>query len=87
MYSSSGYGYGFLSVFLISSFSLAGAAVFPLTKKRYYKYFNAFFTALAVGALFANCTFELMPAVCIVYKPMKKHNNYYSIDNHIRHGI
>lgn len=58
-----GYGYGFLAIFVISSFSLAGAVVFPLTKKPFYKYFNAFFTALAVGALFANSTFELLPAV------------------------
>ena len=59
-----GYGYGFLAVFVISSFSLAGAVVFPLTKRPFYKYFNAFFTSLAVGALFSNSTFELLPAVC-----------------------
>jgi hypothetical protein len=54
-----------LSVFVISTFSLAGALVFPFTKKPYYKYINAFFTSLAVGALFANSAFELFPAVCV----------------------
>ncbi|CAF1157901.1 unnamed protein product [Adineta ricciae] len=57
------YGYGFLSVLIISTFSLIGAAIFPLMKKPYYKYINAFFTSVAVGALFANSAFELFPAI------------------------
>ncbi|CAF0758629.1 unnamed protein product [Adineta ricciae] len=57
------YGYGFLSVLVISTFSLIGAAIFPLMKKPYYKYINAFFTSVAVGALFANSAFELFPAI------------------------
>ncbi|CAF0784730.1 unnamed protein product, partial [Adineta steineri] len=57
------YGYGFLSVFIISTFSLGGALIFPLTKKPYYKYLNAFFTALAVGALYADSAFELFPSI------------------------
>lgn len=52
-------------MFIISAFSMAGAVVFPLTKKPAYKYFNAFFTALAVGALFANSMFELVPSVSV----------------------
>jgi hypothetical protein len=59
------YGYGFLSVFIISILSLAGFLAFPLMKKPYYKYLNAFFTALAVGTLFADSAFELFPVVCI----------------------
>jgi hypothetical protein len=35
-------------------------------KKPYYKYLNAFFTALAVGTLFADSAFELFPVVCIL---------------------
>lgn len=61
------YGYGFLSVFIISALSLAGFIAFPLMKKPYYKYLNAFFTALAVGTLFADSAFELFPVVCIYF--------------------
>ncbi|CAF4009015.1 unnamed protein product [Adineta steineri] len=57
------YGYGFLAVFIISILSLAGFLAFPLMKKPYYKYLNAFFTALAVGTLFADTTFELLPVI------------------------
>jgi hypothetical protein len=60
------YGYGFLAVFIISVLSLAGFVAFPLMKKPYYKYLNAFFTALAVGTLFADTAFELFPVVCIL---------------------
>jgi hypothetical protein len=38
---------------------------FPLMKKPYYKYINAFFTSLAVGTLFSDIVFELLPVVCI----------------------
>ncbi|CAF3983564.1 unnamed protein product [Rotaria sp. Silwood2] len=57
------YGYGFLAVFIISALSLAGFIAFPLMKKPYYKYLNAFFTALAVGTLFADSAFELFPVI------------------------
>ncbi|CAF4470644.1 unnamed protein product, partial [Rotaria socialis] len=57
------YGYGFLSIFIISALSLAGFIAFPLMKKPYYKYLNAFFTALAVGTLFADSAFELFPVI------------------------
>jgi len=60
------YGFGFLSVFIISILSLAGFVAFPLMKKPYYKYLNAFFTSLAVGTLFADSAFELFPVVCIL---------------------
>ena len=61
------YGCGFLAVFIISALSLAGFVVFPLMKKPYYKYLNAFFIALAVGTLFADSAFELFPVVCTLY--------------------
>ncbi|CAF1369847.1 unnamed protein product [Rotaria magnacalcarata] len=57
------YGYGVLSIFIISALSLAGFVAFPLMKKPYYKYLNAFFTALAVGTLFADTAFELFPVI------------------------
>ncbi|UJR27380.1 hypothetical protein I4U23_008670 [Adineta vaga] len=57
------YGYGFLAVLIISLLSLAGFVAFPLMKKPYYKYLNAFFTALAVGTLFADSAFELFPVI------------------------
>ena len=57
------YGYGFLCVLFISTFSLLGALIFPLTRKPYYKYIHATLTSVAVGALLANSIFELIPAV------------------------
>lgn len=36
-------------------------------KKPYYKYLNAFFTALAVGTLFADSVYELLPVVSIYF--------------------
>ena len=57
------YGYGFLAVFIISVLSLAGFVAFPLMRKPYYKYINAFFIALAVGTLYADLAFELFPVV------------------------
>ena len=59
------YGYGFLAVFIISALSLGGFVAFPLMKKPYYKYVNAFFVALAVGTLYADTAFELFPVVRI----------------------
>ncbi|UJR27379.1 hypothetical protein I4U23_008669 [Adineta vaga] len=75
------YGYGFLCVAVISTFSLVGALVFPLTKKPYYKYLNAFFTSLAVGALFANCAFELFPAIIQFESHSKKSINNTQIND------
>ena len=63
-YYKSEYGYGFLAVLIISALSLAGFVAFPLMKKPYYRFFNAFFTALAVGTLISDTVFELIPVVC-----------------------
>ena len=58
-----GYGYGFLAVFIISVLSLAGLAAVPCINKAAFQYVLAFFTALAVGTLFGDAMFHLIPFV------------------------
>ncbi|CAF1225383.1 unnamed protein product [Didymodactylos carnosus] len=50
------YGYGFLSVFIISALSLAGFLAFRCMNKPYYQNINAFFTSVAVGTLLGDTT-------------------------------
>lgn len=58
-----GYGYGFLAVFIISVLSLVGLAAVPCINKNAFQYVLAFFTALAVGTLFGDAMFHLIPFV------------------------
>jgi hypothetical protein len=60
-----GYGYGFLAVFIISILSLGGLLAFPFIYKISFQYVLATFTALAVGTLFGDAMFHLIPFVCI----------------------
>jgi hypothetical protein len=60
-----GYGYGFLAVFIISALSLGGLLSFPLIYKASFQYVLVTFTALAVGTLFGDAMFHLIPFVCI----------------------
>ncbi|XP_061672444.1 metal cation symporter ZIP14 [Syngnathoides biaculeatus] len=55
------WGYGFLSVTLISLCSLLGACVVPFMKKTFYKRLLLFFIALAIGTLYSNALFQLIP--------------------------
>ena len=59
-----GYGYGFLAVFVISAMSLGGLLAFPCLYKVSFQYVLATFTALAVGTLFGDVMFHLIPFVC-----------------------
>lgn len=67
-----GYGYGFLAVFVISFLSLGGLLAFPLIYKVSSQYVLTTFTALAVGTLFGDAMFHLIPFVCIDF--FKKRN-------------
>lgn len=61
--STSVWGYGFLCVTLISLCSLAGASVVPFMKKTFYKRLLLYFIALAIGTLYSNALFQLIPEV------------------------
>ncbi|XP_035022181.2 metal cation symporter ZIP14 isoform X1 [Hippoglossus stenolepis] len=55
------WGYGILSVTLISLCSLLGACVVPFMKKTFYKRLLLYFIALAIGTLYSNALFQLIP--------------------------
>jgi hypothetical protein len=61
------HGYGFLAVFIISALSLAGLLAFPIMNKRAFQYVLVTFTGLAVGVLFGDAMFHLIPFVCFVF--------------------
>jgi hypothetical protein len=65
------YIYGFFAVFIVSGLSLAGLLAFPLLYKVSFQYVLTLFTALAVGTLFGDTMFHLIPFVCI-FKRIKK---------------
>ena len=58
-----GYFYGFLAVFIVSALSLAGLLAFPIIYKVSFQYVLTLFTALAVGTLFGDTMFHLIPFV------------------------
>ncbi|XP_023813880.1 zinc transporter ZIP14 isoform X3 [Oryzias latipes] len=55
------WGFSFLSVTLISAFSLTGVFVAPLMKTRHAKHALAFFMALAIGTLLSTAVLQLLP--------------------------
>lgn len=57
------WGYGILCVTLISLCSLVGASVVPFMKKTFYKRLLLYFIALAIGTLYSNALFQLIPEV------------------------
>ncbi|XP_074065242.1 metal cation symporter ZIP14 isoform X2 [Macrotis lagotis] len=55
------WGYGLLCVTVISLCSLVGASVVPFMKKTFYKRLLLYFIALAIGTLYSNALFQLIP--------------------------
>ncbi|KAM6954513.1 metal cation symporter ZIP14 [Aplochiton taeniatus] len=55
------WGFGFLSVTVISLCSLVGASVVPFMRKTFYKRLLLYFIALAIGTLYSNALFQLIP--------------------------
>ncbi|KAJ8380060.1 hypothetical protein SKAU_G00008380 [Synaphobranchus kaupii] len=55
------WGYGFLCVTVISLCSLVGASVVPFMRKTFYKRLLIYFIALAIGTLYSNALFQLIP--------------------------
>lgn len=64
------WGYGFLCVTVISLCSLLGAGVVPFMKKACYKRLLLFFIALAIGTLYSNALFQLIPEA-FGFNPLK----------------
>lgn len=57
------WGYGFVCVTVISLCSLLGASVVPFMRKTFYKRLLLYFIALAIGTLYSNALFQLIPEV------------------------
>ncbi|KAK3538864.1 hypothetical protein QTP86_018777 [Hemibagrus guttatus] len=55
------WGYGFVCVTVISLCSLLGASVVPFMRKTFYKRLLLYFIALAIGTLYSNALFQLIP--------------------------
>ncbi|XP_078095811.1 metal cation symporter ZIP14 isoform X2 [Mustelus asterias] len=55
------WGYGFLCVTVISLCSLVGASVVPFMRRNFYKRVLLYFIALAIGTLYSNALFQLIP--------------------------
>ncbi|XP_043829157.1 metal cation symporter ZIP8 [Dromiciops gliroides] len=55
------WGYGFLSVTIINMASLLGLVLTPLLKKPYFPKILTYFVGLAIGTLFSNAIFQLIP--------------------------
>ncbi|XP_034728752.1 metal cation symporter ZIP14 isoform X2 [Etheostoma cragini] len=55
------WGFAFLSVTVISAFSLTGVFIIPFMKTRYMKYLLIFFIALAIGTLYSTAVLQLLP--------------------------
>ncbi|KAM8802908.1 metal cation symporter ZIP8 isoform 1-T2 [Rhynchonycteris naso] len=55
------WGYGLLSVTIINLASLLGLILTPLIKKSYFPKILTYFVGLAIGTLFSNAIFQLIP--------------------------
>ncbi|XP_057577878.1 metal cation symporter ZIP14 isoform X1 [Hippopotamus amphibius kiboko] len=64
------WGYGLLCVTIISLCSLMGASVVPFMKKTFYKRLLLYFIALAIGTLYSNALFQLIPEA-FGFNPLK----------------
>lgn len=67
------WGYGLLCVTVISLCSLMGASVVPFMKKTFYKRLLLYFIALAIGTLYSNALFQLIPEVWQAAALVPKH--------------
>uniref|UniRef100_A0A8D0FP30 Solute carrier family 39 member 8 n=1 Tax=Strix occidentalis caurina TaxID=311401 RepID=A0A8D0FP30_STROC len=55
------WGFGFLAVTIINLASLLGLVLTPLLKKSYFPKVLTYFVGLAIGTLFSNAIFQLIP--------------------------
>ncbi|CAF0781891.1 unnamed protein product [Adineta steineri] len=73
------YVYGFIAVFLISALSLVGLLALPILYQVSFKYVLDLFTAIAVGTLFGDAMFHLIPFV------MGRHQHNLNDHHHHHH--
>ncbi|XP_053336850.1 metal cation symporter ZIP14 isoform X1 [Clarias gariepinus] len=66
------WGYGFVCVTVISLCSLLGASVVPFMRKTFYKRLLLYFIALAIGTLYSNALFQLIPEA-FGFNPMESY--------------
>ena len=64
------WGFGFLSVTIISCASLLGAFVVPFMNQSFYKILLLFMVSLAVGVLCGSGIFHLIPHVSICIRKL-----------------
>uniref|UniRef100_A0A8D0GVD7 Solute carrier family 39 member 8 n=1 Tax=Sphenodon punctatus TaxID=8508 RepID=A0A8D0GVD7_SPHPU len=57
------WGFGFLAITIINLASLLGLVLTPLLKKPYFPKILTYFVGLAIGTLFTNAIFQLIPEV------------------------
>ncbi|XP_056407772.1 metal cation symporter ZIP8 [Hyla sarda] len=69
------WGFSFLTVSIINLTSLLGLFITPLVKKPYFPKILTYFVGLAIGTLFSNAIFQLIPEA-FGFDP--KHDNYIS---------
>ncbi|XP_075705878.1 metal cation symporter ZIP8 [Rhinoderma darwinii] len=69
------WGFSFLTVTIINLTSLVGLFITPLVKKPYFPKILTYFVGLAIGTLFSNAIFQLIPEA-FGFDP--KHDNYIS---------
>ncbi|XP_006625624.1 metal cation symporter ZIP14 isoform X2 [Lepisosteus oculatus] len=55
------WGFGFVSVTVVSAFSLTGVFVVPCMKTRFMRRVLIYFIALSIGTLYSTAVFQLMP--------------------------
>lgn len=60
-----GYVYGFIAVLIVSALSLVGLLTLPILYKISFEYVLNLFTAIAIGTLFGDAMFHLIPSVCL----------------------
>lgn len=57
------WGFSFLSVTLVSGFSLTGVLLVPLMRTQHMRRALVFFIALSIGTLYSTAVFQLLPEV------------------------
>ncbi|CAF3668243.1 unnamed protein product [Rotaria socialis] len=73
------YGYAFLAVFIISILSVLGLLALPLLYSLSFKYVVNLFTALAIGTLFGDTMFHLIPFALGVHNHSRHNEQTHSI--------
>lgn len=66
-----GFVYGLMAVFIISALSLVGLFALPFLYRVSFTYVLSCFTAIAIGTLFGDAMFHLLPIVRLILNNIK----------------